>query len=171
MPLDNYIERNRIWAKTHLGSSFKKPNSLREAAILNKNIKNCVERLPGAGAIKGGDSTEEVDCIIDQIRFSVVLDEGNEDCFTARNIIFFDAMEEAFDCVESTTACELVDKGRVGGVVVTETHVFVFDEQAKSGIWVIDFFELGEEREGFARFWRGFTWVFGILVGSFWFLI
>lgn len=57
-----------------------------------------------------------------------MLDEGNEDCFTAWNVVFSDAIEEGFNHVETTRASKLVDEGRVSGVVVIEAHVFVVDE-------------------------------------------
>lgn len=80
-----------------------------------------------------------------------MLNQCNKKDFSASNIIVLDILEKGFNGFEIASTGELVDERRVRWVVVFEAHLVVFMEERQSFIWVLDFFEVIEKMDGFAK--------------------
>lgn len=89
--------------------------------------------------------------------------QANEKGFFASNVVLFDFEEESFHGFKVSTTGKLVNERGVRWVVVFEAHLGVLIEEREAFIWVLDFFEVGYERNWLGE---GFFCGFGASVGS-----
>lgn len=78
-----------------------------------------------------------------------MLDEGNEDSLSARDVVVVEKMEKGIDGFEVSGLSELVNEGGVRGVGVSVAHLVVLVEEGEGFIWVLDFLEIFQEWDGF----------------------